>query len=178
MMWPFEDPSPPDPETLRTYEEAVEALRHRPHGPPTDRHWADLGRQLNRLASLRADAGDLDGAMAAFDEAMQIWDRLDRDKAHFVSSMRRAMVVARDERGERALVLITELIERAQSNPSYQPYFDTLALYRGAVYAALDDVERAVEDLDRAIAVRVERKPGSEAELVAWRAELLRASDS
>lgn len=171
-MWPF-DPDETDPEALTVYESAVRELRHEPDGPQDERQWADLGRQLNRLASLRAGAGDAEGAIDAFDEAMAIWKRLGREKAHFVSSMRRSLVLARAGQADQALEAMNALIERAQIDPAYRPYYDTLALYRAAILAASGKKDRALEDLDRAIDVRRARKPGSEEDLLEWRDELL-----
>jgi tetratricopeptide (TPR) repeat protein len=170
-MWPFEDEST-DPDELAVYRRAVDDLRHEPDGPQTERQWADLGRQLNRLASLLGPVAPSE-SVEAFREAAEIWEQLGRPKAKMVSQMRLAVALARANNAESGLDLIESLIDRALANPAYRPYFDSLALHRAAIYAAMGDRERARDDLDRVAEVRAQRKPGSEDEIVRWLNELV-----
>ncbi len=165
-MWPFE-PDAIDTEALEVWERVVVDLRHEPDGPQDERQWADLGRQLNRLAALRAPE-DPAGAVEAFDEACAIWERIDRPKAAFVSKMRLSVVLARLDRFDEAHTILEDLIDRAYANPVYGLYLDSLWLHRAAVLCAQGVVGRALEDLERVAEARAERKPGSEESIVAW----------
>lgn len=91
-----------------------------------------------RIAELRADAGDVDGAVLHLDSFSALHPRL-----AFEVLVGKAQLLERSDRDEAALAAYTQALR-------FKPDLPSLLLSRGIVNDRLDNADRAIQDLRRA----------------------------
>ncbi len=114
-----------------------------------------LGRRLQRHGRYLALADDHRAAIEAKDEAIEIWERHDRRRAHFLCRLQRASIRCRAGEPDRARSAVEQLAEEIDETTGV--YIDIVDETLARCWHALGDGHRALEYLEAALAVRIER---------------------
>ncbi|RDV37740.1 hypothetical protein DV096_11510 [Bradymonadaceae bacterium TMQ3] len=131
------------------------ALRPLLAAEPTTENTAHLGRALQKLSEALRLADCFDEARTAKREAIAIWQKLGRAKAHFLCRLKLAMIDHQAGQFERAATALEALED--ELDQGFAIYTDFLAEARARCYHALGRRDAAIAQIQRALKVRIAR---------------------
>ncbi|TXD35608.1 hypothetical protein FRC98_15480 [Lujinxingia vulgaris] len=140
---------------LSELETTARAMRDNLHGEPSEENVAHLGRALQKLSEAQRLANRFEEARASKAEAIAIWQKLGRAKAHFLCRMKLAMIDHQAGEFERAATALEALED--ELDQGFTIYTDFLAEARARCYHALGRRDAATAQIQRALKVRLAR---------------------
>lgn len=137
---------------LGACEHDIRLLRQMVHDDPSELNTTRLGRVLQRYGEYLRLAGRGPEALQAKDEAIEIWAKYGRQRAHFLARMQRATIQAEGGTPELAITALQEL--GTELDPKTMLYADFLQESLGRAYLASHLPEKAIEHLESALELR------------------------
>ena len=136
--------------------ETVEKMRELAKDDPSELNLSHLGRELSRLADHLLLADQPVEALRLKQEAVDIWQRLGRDKAAYLAELGAAEMVFEAGRRDEALTELDRLVELSDE-AMYQVYRDFALELRARCLAQVGRRAEAREELEAVLELRCER---------------------
>lgn len=170
---------PESPESLKssraTHERNVAVLRDDVASHGTDVDATRLARELHRLGRVCSLLGDHPSALAALDEAVTGFERLDRPMATWRVRAVRAWAIERAGRAAEAEAELTRLLSEATAG-HLRAYGEQAHRWRARARMVCGDAQGAMDDVEAALALVRARPRPSDDHIAALEAALGRLS--